>query len=47
MEFWETFILHAALGIVSSLPLKPEIAAKLETQMLLIRDSINAAYPGK
>jgi len=47
MEFWETFVLHAALGIVASLPLKPDVAAKLEAQMLMIRDSINAAYPGK
>lgn len=53
MDFWEQFILHAALGIVSAVIKNPHRKAALQQTLVSIADAIYQTYgysqpqPGK
>jgi hypothetical protein len=42
---WETFIIHAALGVLRTVIKNPALAGALKGTLLLIRDDINSLYP--
>jgi uncharacterized protein YqfB (UPF0267 family) len=46
MDFWETIVIHAVLGILQLTIKNPQKAAQLKTTLLQVRDTINEIYPG-
>jgi hypothetical protein len=45
VSYWESFLIHGALGIVRSLVKNPAHAAMLKALLLEVRDAINEVYP--
>ena len=43
---WEDLVINLVLGIVTHLIKNPGKASSLRTQLLHVRDAINAIYPG-
>lgn len=43
---WETFLIHAFMGILSTVVKNPQKKAELKTILLEVRNSINEIYPG-
>lgn len=42
---WATFIIHAALGVITSVVKNPAKKAALKEYLLEVRDAISQAYP--
>jgi len=43
---WETFIIHAVLGVLQTVIKNPSKKDELKSVLLQVRDTINELYPG-